>query len=105
MVSAQCCSTNEMQTILTAQFFTLAQYAKPTQEKERCRFLMFIEHMMMLAQSWSYVMQPKSAISQRNNGLPTLAQRSHAMWADMFVTLKGQPVHLTCINWLQSSIQ
>ena len=36
--------------------------------------------MMMLAQRWSYLVQQKPTISQRYNGLPTLAQRSHDAW-------------------------
>ena len=34
----------------------------------------------MLAQRWPYVVYPTPTISQRSNGLPTLAQRSHAIW-------------------------
>ena len=51
-----------MQTILAAQFF-------------------------MLAQRWPYVVYPTPTISQRSNGLPTLAQRSHAIWE-----LTGGPI-------------
>ena len=36
----------------------------------------------MLAQRWPYVVHPTPTISQRYNGLPTLAKHSHAIWDD-----------------------
>ena len=53
----RCCSTNAIQTIYTAQFFMLVQrwlvVVKPTQK--RCRFLIFMKHMMILAKCCPYV--------------------------------------------------
>ena len=40
--------------------------------------------MLMLAQRWPYVVYPTPTISQRYNGLPMLAQPSHAIWAPTY---------------------
>ena len=39
--------------------------------------------MLMLAQCWLYLVYPTPTISQRSNGLPTLAQRTHATWVSL----------------------
>ena len=48
----------------------------------------------MLAQHWPYVVYPKPTISQRSNGLPTLAQRSHAIWDSLLLINKQKKKHL-----------
>ena len=63
--------------------------------------------MLMLAQRWPYVVYPTPTISQRSNGLPTLAQRSHAIWVsanqnqlfDMKVKYMQIYTEKNCVLW------